>query len=186
VRGGTIAPVASFAIADFDGDQRPDLADVLVGQNSYGGAGSYRIELQLSAVGLQSVRVLAPAGGLRIEARDVNGDRAVDLVLSSAWLSKPVAILLNDGRGGFSQVEPTAFAGAFADATTNWVSSSNQLTQTVGVPPQLRRWISSEVTNPPDVCRPTDSTPSSSSGFLLNPFLISNLGRAPPFEVPYL
>ena len=28
-----------------------------------------------------------PSGGLLIEARDVNGDHSVDLILSTAWLS---------------------------------------------------------------------------------------------------
>jgi hypothetical protein len=185
VRGGTITPAASFAIADFDGDQRPDLANVQAGQGGYRD-GSYWIELQLSALGLHSVRVLAPTGGLRIEARDVNGDRAVDLVLSSPWLSKPVAILLNDGRGGFSQVEPAAFPGALTNSTRNWASSFGQATEAIGVPPQRRSGSPSEATSLSDVLRPADPIHASHSGFLPYPFLDSRPGRAPPSEFPCL
>jgi hypothetical protein len=105
-------PGAAFAIADFDGDRRPDLASVQSGPNG-SSTTDYRIQLQLSETGRQSIQVLAPAGGLWIEARDVNGDDAVDLVLSTAWSRQPVAIFLNDGRGNFSRTKTSAFPGAF-------------------------------------------------------------------------
>src|ERR1035437_2390402 len=104
----SIGPGPQFAIADFDGDLRPDLARIQPRPNS-SGATNYWIQIQLSAVGRQSIRLVAPAGGLEIEARDVNGDHAVDLVLTTAWFNQPVAVLLNDRHGGFSRVEPTAF-----------------------------------------------------------------------------
>jgi hypothetical protein len=114
-----------FAIADFDGDFRFDLASIEAWPNN-SGTTDYWIQLQLSAVGRQSIRFVGAPGGLRLEARDVNKDRAVDLVLVSAWSRQPVAILLNDGRGGFSRVAPTAFPEAFTNLATTWSSAADQ------------------------------------------------------------
>lgn len=132
-RLASVGPGASFAIADFDGDQHPDLASVQGGRVGSSST-DYWIQLQLSASGRQAIQLVAPSGGLLIEARDVNGDHAIDLVLATAWFKQPVAILLNDGHGRFSRVEPTAFPGAFTDATTNWASSSDQTTEAACVP----------------------------------------------------
>src|SRR5271170_3994083 len=66
------------------------------------GRTNYSVQLHLSSVGQHSIQLVAPAGGLQIEARDVNGDDAIDLVLTTAWLKQPVAIFLNDGHGSFS------------------------------------------------------------------------------------
>ena len=91
-----------FAISDFDGDLQPDLASIQAGRNNSGET-DYWIQVHLSTAGRQSIRVVAPSGGLQIEARDVNGDHAIDLVISTAGRREPVAILLNDGHGTFSR-----------------------------------------------------------------------------------
>ncbi len=179
------APAAtspSFAIADFDGDQHPDSASVQSGISSSGNS-SYRIQLQLSAVGRQSIQLFAPAGGLVVEARDVNGDHAVDLVLTTAWLRKPVAIFLNDGHGKFSRVEPSAFPGAFNRPDKGWASPSTQEAGAVSIPPQSRDAICLEAAGLVVRQSVADSIPASSSGFAFSPFLASHAGRAPPTEI---
>lgn len=118
------SPVSSFAIADFDGDARPDIANVQTEQNS-STTSSYWIALRLSAIGPQFLRVVAPSGGVKIEARDVNGDHTVDLVVTTAGLERPVAIFLNDGHGSFSPAEPTSFPAAFTHSSFGWDSRSN-------------------------------------------------------------
>lgn len=178
-------PGPSFVIADFDGDQRLDLASIEGGQFESSST-YYWIRFQLTAVGPQAIQLLAPSGGLAIEARDVNGDHAVDLVLTTAWLRQPVAVFLNDGHGSFSRAEPSQFPGAFGDSKRNWGSSANQASEAVGAPPQPRLGFCSDATNLPDVRGPTDSIPGSSSGFPLDSFLIAYAGRAPPPEVSYL
>ena len=98
-----------FAIGDLDGDRQPDLAEV---QARRGGADSarYSIRFQLTSGRAQSVPVDAPLGGLQLSTRDVNGDSALDLVVTTAWWHRPVAVLLNDGRGHFTVVAPSGVA----------------------------------------------------------------------------
>ena len=184
------APVTSvglgpqFAIADFDGDLHPDLASIQAGPNS-SGITNYWIQLQLSAVGRQSIRLVAPAGGLRIEARDVNGDHAVDLILATAWFNQPVAVFLNNGHGSFSRAEPAAFPEAFSESKTKLASVSDQATEAVGILPQSGASICPGASCLPHSRPPAGPIPLSSSGFLFSSFLISHAGRAPPSEVPH-
>jgi hypothetical protein len=174
-----------FAIADFDGDRRLDFASVQAGASSSGTA-NYSIQLRLTTAGRQSIQLLAPAGGLSIEARDVNGDSAIDLVLTTAWFRHPVAIFLNNGHGGFSRAEPAGFPGAFSASKTNWLSTTKLATDAVGVPTQSGPSICAEERDSPHERSPEGFVPSASAGFPVNSFLISRAGRAPPFEVSHL
>jgi hypothetical protein len=181
----SVGPGPQFAIADFDGDARPDLASIQAGPNSSDNT-NYWIQLQLSVVGRQSIRLVAPAGGLRIEARDVNGDHAVDLVLATAWFNQPIAVFLNNGHGSFSRAEPAVFPEAFSESKTKLASVSYQTTEAVGIPPQSGVGICPEASCLPPGPSPAGPIPRSSSGFLVSPFLISHAGRAPPSDVRYL
>lgn len=110
-------PDAQFAVGDFDGDRQPDLATVeFVRFNSL--RSRYWISFQLSKGRLQTIGVTAPAGGLVPLARDVNGDRALDLVLVTAWRHELVAVLLNDGEGNFAAADASQFEiNALSSAT---------------------------------------------------------------------
>jgi hypothetical protein len=181
----SLRPGLPFTIADFDGDLRPDLASIQTGQSDFSGT-DYWIQFQLTTVGRQSIQIVAPIGGLQIAARDVNGDHAVDLVLSTAWFKQPVAILLNDGHGSFKQVGPAAFPEAFSEPETEWASGSYQVTDAVGVPPQSGARIFLETRGLPYPRAQAGFVPFSNSGLRFSPFLISYLGRAPPSQVSYL
>jgi hypothetical protein len=180
----SLGPGMPFAIADFDGDLLPDLIRVQSGSNSSGST-NYWIQLQLSAAGNQSIRLVAPAGGLVIAARDVNGDHTIDLVLATVWSRRPVAIFLNDGRGNFSRVEPTAFSDVFRESTTSLSSGLFLTTDAVGVPTQARSNACQERYVRDDVSLQSDAVSRSRIGFFFNSFLVSNAGRAPPFEFPH-
>lgn len=120
-----VTPDSRFAIGDFDGDRQPDLAIVEIARfNSL--HSRYSISFQLSKGRPQTIGITAPAGGLALLARDVNGDRALDLILVTAWRHAMVAVLLNDGEGNFAAADPGRFQ-------INSVSSRTQ----IGIVPQL-------------------------------------------------
>jgi hypothetical protein len=181
----SVGPGLQFAVADFDGDHRPDLVGVQAGQGDLART-KYWIQLQLSAAGRQSISLVAPSGGLQIAARDVNGDQIPDLILTTAWLRQPVAIFINDGHGAFTRAEPAAYPEAFRESQTNWNSFANQVADAVGVPPPSQDGACIAIAR----SRHTTSQASDISplhrGFFPGPFLISQRGRAPPSEVPYL
>ena len=102
-------PVAidPFAIDDFDGDLAPDIASVEpVSDNSEGT--TYIIQLQFGSGKRRSICLTAPWRDVRIVARDVSGDRMPDLIISSAWTEEPYAVLINEGNGAFSTVDPSS------------------------------------------------------------------------------
>jgi hypothetical protein len=113
-----VQAASHFTIADFDGDNRPDLASVHIGQSGFRNT-RYWIAFQLSGRSGPTVSVMGPAGGLRITARDVNGDKFPDVVITTVWTNKPVAILLNDGLGNFKSANPSEFQAAFAASETS-------------------------------------------------------------------
>lgn len=180
-RNAAAAPAPSgqqLAISDFDGDLNPDLASVQAGLTTPGGT-DYWIQLQLSAAGRQSIRLVAPAGGLLIEARDVNGDHAVDLILTTS-LNQPVAVFLNDGHGSFSRVAPSVFPGAFGNPLANWASAADQGADAVGVPPQSRPVILQAAKLLTNIRPRADSISRAGAGFALDSLLVSHAGRGPP------
>jgi hypothetical protein len=111
---------ANFAIADFDGDRNPDLATVEVEKAGPWSTTQYSIRFELTAGRRQVFGLTAPAGGLQIVARDVNGDNALDVLVSTTWQHTQVAVLLNDGHGKFSLADPAAFPTAFRETETVW------------------------------------------------------------------
>jgi hypothetical protein len=171
---GSAAP---FAIADFDGDQRPDLARVQAGPSSSYET-QYWIQLQLTQAGRQLIGIVAPFGGLRVAASDVNGDHAIDLVLSTAWLGRPVAILLNDGHGRFTAEKPSAFPGAFPQPATERLSQMEHPRGTASAAqsrPSVDTGIQARQPAPRTQARiPSNSAVLVSTSQLLTP------GRAPP------
>lgn len=127
---GHIAPASfpivnsQFAIADFDGDRNPDLATVELEPSGSQGSRVYSIRFRLTSGAAQVFGVTAPAGGLQIVAEDVNGDNALDLLVSTAWQHKAVAVLLNDGHGNFSFAKPELFPEAVQENGAQWSSGA--------------------------------------------------------------
>ncbi|SRR5579875_1563076 len=168
-----------FAIADFDGDRRPDMARVEPGQNSPVGT-QYWIQLQLTHSGWQLIGVVAPFGGLRVSASDVNGDHAVDLVLSTAWLNRPVAILLNDGHGRFRAEQPSAFPAAFDRAAETSILHGRRLRgEPFAFPSRAGLFAKVCFAHAPLLDR---SCPHFSFPGLLSTSFCSQRGRAPPIR----
>ncbi len=140
----SIGPGSQFGIADFDGDHRPDIAYVQAGQ-SFQGNNIYCIEFRLSSRGPSCFWLVAPSGGLFVEARDVNGDHAIDLVVSTAWFRKPVAVLLNNGHGNFTAASPSAFPHAFQQVSNKGLSSQQRLATSISALTQSRVGVCTEM-----------------------------------------
>jgi hypothetical protein len=183
--GISFGPGHRFAVSDFDGDLRPDLADVQVGRSDVS-LTDYWIQLDLTTAGRQAILVVAPAGGLQIVARDVNGDHAPDLVLTTAWLKQPVAILLNDGHGGFSKVDPNVFPEAFGNSKTRWETMTIEEPEINGFPSQSRLVVCAGTTRLPHPRDSLDVLGPSECGIPSHAVVDSHPGRAPPSEVPQL
>jgi len=99
---------APFAIADFDGDRKADLATVQVIRNT-AFSSHYAIHFRLTAGPESAIGITAPFGGLLLQPLDVNGDELVDLIVTTALDRQFVAIFLNDGHGNFTQARPGSF-----------------------------------------------------------------------------
>ena len=97
-------PVATTRVdADLDGDLKPDIVRVASGGRDPLGY-LYTIHLQLSSgVNRSPLEVHSAApNGVRIVARDVNGDHDVDLVVTSTLDLRTIGVWINDGHGGFT------------------------------------------------------------------------------------
>lgn len=188
VRGAAIqgAPAAGagsgfpFAFADFNGDSRTDVARIQPGNSDSANASDYWVEIRLSGSGSRLIRVIAPSGGLHLEARDVNGDHAVDLVLFTAWLGQPVAILLNDGHGRFRRVEPTDFPDVFRGSKTKWAASTTQTIELICVVQESRTASCVQAGNMPRFGLRVRTVQISNSVFASASFLKFGAERAPP------
>jgi hypothetical protein len=121
-------------IGDFDGDQRPDFVTADSGQR---GASHtvYQIAIELSSGVRSTLDIAAPEGGLQLTSRDVNGDDQLDVVVTTAWTQRPVAVLLNDGQGNFKQLSPEQFPGAFPDSNSSIVSTSSEIRDSLAALP---------------------------------------------------
>jgi hypothetical protein len=180
----TVGRGLPYAIADFDGDIRPDVATVESADYKTSGTTRYRIQLRLSQAGQKSIQLLAPSGGLVLEVRDVNGDHSPDLVLATAWKRQPVAIYLNDGHGQFSRAEPNTFRSAFNSSNSNAISPTSVSTEACAIP-RYRIGVSSGP-NPPRVRSPATSLFCRAHTDLRSALLFRHSGRAPPSELPTL
>lgn len=99
-----------WAIGDFDGDRRPDLASTeLVRPGT--GDGKYTVQISLTSSWASSSFEVdgAQSGGLSIRARDIDGDRDLDLVITSGPLHRRVGVWKNDGNGSFTEADPSLY-----------------------------------------------------------------------------
>jgi len=104
-----------WAVADFDGDSRPDMA--ITKTEAQGGGYVYWLELDLSTSRTgDSARqhpgfpaVASSMFGLHLTPRDVDGDHDLDIVVTVGFERQPVAVWINDGQGGFEEGDLAAY-----------------------------------------------------------------------------
>jgi hypothetical protein len=173
--------VPQFAIEDFDGDSRPDIATVL--DCASGTVNNrYRIKFQLSSGGSQNIDLAAPVGGLDLSSRDVNGDDFLDVVVTTAGTNRPVAVLLNDGAGTFTASDPAAFPEAFRKSSNFWRGLTEELRD--ASPAFFSRFFSSDLDRSNGAFSfavEIGVFARQSDRFETRDAEISYLGRAPPF-----
>jgi hypothetical protein len=172
-------PRLTFAIDDFDMDGRPNLATVEPVSNSPSLA-IYRIQVQLGDGRRQSTEILAPSGGLRLTARDVDGNGIPDLILSLAWREGPFAVLLNDGHASFSLADPSSFPRVSGGSGETLNGTSPPQTDTVATPPKLPVGDLSGLEYLLQPRPDTSSITRANFATLCSLLLESLLGRAPP------
>jgi hypothetical protein len=169
-----------FVYSDFDGDLRPDLAVVQAGRSDHSFT-DYWVQFQLTTARPQAIRVVAPTGGLQMATWDVNGDHVPDLVLTTTWGNQAVAVLLNEGHGSFSRLDPSTYPAAFRASKANWGYSAHLDQVLVGFLSLSRTGASPMGARPPYYLDSSvRAARRSDHGSLLNPELVSHLGRSPP------
>lgn len=176
---GLPAAMDPFAIDDFDGDLAPDIASVqLVSSNSSGS--NYLIQLQFGSGKRLSIGLTAPRGDVRILARDVNGDRFPDLIIRSAWTEEPYAVLINDGNGTFSRVDPSSVQALHRKSKQrlSWPRPQPSETAATSPPSAERDFAKAKWIGRPRSAKGLVHRPDSASTRC--PLLVSLPGHAPP------
>lgn len=176
---GLPAAIAPFAIDDFDGDLTPDIASVQAISSNSSGA-NYLIQLQFGSGKRLSICLTAPWGDVRIVARDVNGDRIPDLIISSAWTEEPYAVLISDGNSAFSTVDPSSVLALHRKSKRRWSWPRPQPSETAATsPPSAERGFAK--TKCIGHSRPTKGLVHRPDSVSLGcPLLVSLPGHAPP------
>jgi hypothetical protein len=107
--------IGGWAVADFDGDSRPDMA--ITKMEAQGDGYVYWLEFDLStrrSSGSAQQHPSFPAiassmFGLHLTPRDVDGDHDLDIVVTMGFARQPVAVWINDGQGGFKEGDLAAY-----------------------------------------------------------------------------
>jgi hypothetical protein len=169
-----------YAIADFDGDQLPDVATVRA-ERTLLPFTSYSIHLKFSGTPDSALDLIAPRGGLELLARDVNGDAFTDLVVTTATGSHLVAVLVNDGHGKFTVAKPGTFPGIESEPHSRFSAQDAFVTGQSLLPPS-RGNFDAALLRSVLFGRPILSSDGLRSATLhvFKVFLHSRSGRSPP------
>ena len=111
----------SGAIADFDGDQKPDAAQSReIGR--FDGGYLYRVELKLSSGAPDGslTFVHMDALGLTILPVDVDGDHDVDLAITGRFVSQSIGVWINDGHGSFTKDSVSLYSAPRDRSSLRW------------------------------------------------------------------
>jgi hypothetical protein len=102
----------SVVFGDFNGDRNTDTIALHLDSLTVASA-SYTVRVSLSGSEGDAITAVV-VDGRRVELipRDVDGDRDLDLIVSTVVTHEPVRVLINNGRGRFAAASPREFSGA--------------------------------------------------------------------------
>jgi hypothetical protein len=118
---------------------------------------------------------------LQIVAKDVNGDNAPDVLVSTAWEHRQIAVFLNDGYGHFTPVDPDRYPDAAQSSGSYWSYTQIPLCES-GILVRFENWTSEAATKNrfPDGPEQRQIFFRDASRVAARFVSISVLGRAPP------
>jgi hypothetical protein len=170
-------------VADFDGDSRTDIAFARP-RGLVNGVYHYQIEVLLSAQQRTTFEVESgPAGGgLQITARDIDGDRDLDLVITMEFSGKRVGVWINDGHGGFTPGDAAIYPDSIWQETKEPIEGpySPQRVDLACVMPGGGCSAGPGVLPVPSLGNPGAPVPSMSDGHVSHPWNLGRPLRAPP------
>ena len=170
-------------VADFDGDSRADVAFARP-RGLVNGAYQYQIEVLLSAQSRTTFEVESgPAGGgLHISARDIDGDRDLDLVITTEFGGEPVGVWINDGHGRFTQANAAIYPASIWQEIKEAVGRpySPQRVDLSCVLPGGGYSVGPEGLRLPPLTNPEGPLQSTSDGHVSHPWNLGRPLRAPP------
>jgi FG-GAP repeat protein len=172
----------SGVLGDFDGDHRADLA-VAQPQGLINGSYRYRIELffagrQGSGFDLES----GPPGGLHMNARDVDGDHNLDLVVTAEFGRELVGVWINDGHGQFTKALAETYAqSVWPEGDRDFSAPGPKTRSAAALAASTGGWtIESARSSEPLLCRKNLLLPVAADGPALVAWNAGNPFRAPP------
>lgn len=168
---------ASWTLGDFDGD---GLADLLTSSIESLGPSGYGHRIQIrsgsgAAIGA-SFQIFGSTPGLTLLARDIDGDRDLDLIVANSYSNRPIGVWINDGHGVFTQ------AGESSYSSSIWISPDSSFT-TPGAAP--RRTLSCVHERRPPAAVLAFSSSSSAPAPSARPVPLPRLVRPRPLLGPF-
>lgn len=181
--GFATAMPGTAVVADLDGDSRTDIAFAKP-QGLVNGVYHYQVEVFFSAQPRTTFEVESGpgGGGLHISPRDVDGDKDLDLVITTGFGREPVGVWINDGHGGFTQGDAAIYPISIWQETKEAVERPNS-------PPRSDLYCvvpgggcSAGPGGPPapPFSDPGAHLPSTSDGHASHPWNLGRPLRAPP------
>ncbi len=139
--------IGGWAVADFDGDSRLDMA--ITKMEAQGAGYVYWLEFDLStrrssdsAQQQPGFPVIASSMfGLHLTPRDVDGDHDLDIVVTMGFARQPVAVWINDGQGGFEEGDLAAYPALTCVEEFSLSSQSSPETTLVLYDQSRRSWF---------------------------------------------
>lgn len=115
----------ALAVADFDGDNRPDGA-VLLKPASSPGLGDFQVELHFTNNNNATIQFQSPESNVTVAALDIDHDGDIDIVIEQSLTHKALQVYINDGQGNFEKGRIENYRSV-AEPVSHQVTSSELL-----------------------------------------------------------